>query len=402
MKKQMIQGLLLNVLLVVLISWMGVTTIEHNEMISTYVIEEETYIKTNHLMMIVIGTQVLGIVLASTKTYFNILPKVKNVEGALSILRSILGPDEKVEVVDGAVEDLLIVAKALDQKVSLLEASLKEMSDQKRACEEQLSQYRQTVKVTTNQIMEQIEPIDLLANESYDLSKVVFQRMDDLGRYIEENKKNMPILDHSVSTVMTLRGEGTQLLHDLLEQASKARMEAENIGNIIRQSNESSKQIEVASEMIKNISKQTNLLALNASIEAARVGEEGKGFAVVAEEIRALAEQSDTFAKDIEKIVINLTRETAQAVETITDINRMVSGQKIIMDRSDEIYDSIDQALNSMSSMIGKVVHLGYEMEDKKDEVVHVMEEVYSKQELNIDAIEEIYKVVSSSENIRR
>lgn len=65
---------------------------------------------------------------------------------------------------------------------------------------------------------------------------------------------------------------------------------------------------------VSRISDQTNLLALNAAIEAARAGEHGRGFAVVAEEVRALAENAEASAGEVQ----GLTADIQASVQTVT------------------------------------------------------------------------------------
>lgn len=125
-----------------------------------------------------------------------------------------------------------------------------------------------------------------------------------------------------------------------------------NTRNEIRDAIQSAKGVErihVLSNAILEISEQTSLLSLNAAIEAARAGESGKGFAVVAEEIRRLAENSNSTVEEIQLVTKDVTRVVEQLINNTSNLIGFLE-EKVIGDY-EMMVDAVSQYRDDGSSL---------------------------------------------------
>lgn len=113
---------------------------------------------------------------------------------------------------------------------------------------------------------------------------------------------------------------------------------------------DSSRKISKVTSIIQNIADKINLLALNASIEAARAGDAGRGFAVVAEEVRKLAEQSSSFAEDINTHILTIQEETKSVIYA------MEKGVGSVEDGVEKIYFT-ERTLKEIITLIENTHH---------------------------------------------
>ncbi|WP_289097017.1 methyl-accepting chemotaxis protein [uncultured Pseudoalteromonas sp.] len=128
----------------------------------------------------------------------------------------------------------------------------------------------------------------------------------------------------------------------LLEQ------QIDSAGNNIQVLDDEVNNIANVLSVIQGIAEQTNLLALNAAIEAARAGEQGRGFAVVADEVRGLAQRTQTSTEEIRNMIGKLQAATQDAKSSVS---LSISTSEQTVEKSTKANEELKRVASSLSAI---------------------------------------------------
>jgi methyl-accepting chemotaxis protein len=219
------------------------------------------------------------------------------------------------ELIGGIHDGVVQIASAAEQLSAVTEQTSAGVNSQKVETDQvatAMNEMTATVQEVARNAEEASEAAANASREARQGDEVVTQAMDQIGRLAAEV------------------GHSTDAMTDLQSESDK-------IGSVL--------------DVIKSVAQQTNLLALNAAIEAARAGEAGRGFAVVADEVRSLAQRTQTSTEEIEGLISGLQSGT-QRVATILENSRTLTDSSVeLTRRAGSSLASITHSVSAIESM---------------------------------------------------
>lgn len=230
-------------------------------------------------------------------------------------------------------------------EIGELAGAFSKMVNQMRELIQQVIDKSKTVAASAQQLNASSQQTAASANETS-------STMSEMSHTVEQVTSNIQDISAVSETATQHAKEGDAGIARVTRQMQSISTSVSGVSTAINGLSKKSQEINQIVELITSIADQTNLLALNAAIEAARAGEQGRGFAVVAEEVRKLAEQSASAAKEIYQLINAIQSESKVAVERMAEGSKDVeNGTSIVQ----EVGDNFKQIIGSVQGLTQQI-----------------------------------------------
>ena len=273
------------------------------------------------------------------------------------------------------VPSLCYISRALRETNDNVENNILEVELQKIQLEGMINELKSVV----SEVRSNSKELNIIVNEFGESTITVNKSVGDISKGAEDTSKSVQaqvkLIDEIIEKIDNTSSQAQKVLVSSVE-ASKAvdigtknvnvlGDKSSNINSMSTQVNDRMKlladksaNIATITSVIREIADRTNLLALNAAIEAARAGEAGKGFSVVAEEIAKLAEESKCNASDIERIIVELEKDTEASVKDVEGLVRETLEEDALVISTTESFEKIENIMNEVKGQVENVSEL--------------------------------------------
>ena len=364
-------------------SWKLIGYVPHSEVL------HEIYKFQKFLLLIFGIAMVLLIALIERTTHFIVKP----IKSLTKVIHRITEGDFSVDVNVKGKDEIAEMNKSMQQFIETMRGVISE------------------VVITSSKLEDQAESSNQIADALHDSAQMqstamneLNQTVDELAKSVSEVAENTTSLSQVVSETSNKGQEVSKKMEDTVKVSEKGKEDMVQINGAmknveltvselqtaVKQVEESSERINEIVTIIGEIADQTNLLSLNAAIEAARAGDAGKGFAVVAEEIRKLAETSQSSARGISELTSGIKDVVGNTIEKAKDSNQSIHDSIELIHTASDTFNNIFVTVNETSSIVKEMI----ENVNRVDEVATVVAAITEEQAASAE------EILATSENL--
>ncbi|WP_025720254.1 methyl-accepting chemotaxis protein [Paenibacillus polymyxa] len=218
-----------------------------------------------------------------------------------------------------------------------------------------IDQHNEAMKEIVTQVSTSTEELAIGSQKiAEDLSSTVGV-VDEMQQKFESN-----LLETTQSTAysedaLRVIEQGTRVMSDQLRIVAENRSAMSEVEQTVKELEANAAEITTMTGYVSEIASQTSLLSLNASIEAARAGEAGKGFAVVANEVKKLANQSESAVKKIYTAVDGITQAMDKVKTSVAQSQELFREQEKATSSTGESFTEISGKVQQIAGQVSKL-----------------------------------------------
>ncbi|WP_286240006.1 methyl-accepting chemotaxis protein [Neptuniibacter halophilus] len=232
------------------------------------------------------------------------------------------------------------------------------MEDSIDTLSEVMAETNSAIAQTNSGIEQQNQESDMLASAATQMSATAHEIAQNTAQTSEATQHATDLAEQGRVNLDTMLRSIGELVKDV-QAASQSSIELK----------QQTQAIEQILSIINDIAEQTNLLALNAAIEAARAGEQGRGFSVVADEVRTLAQRTQSSTSEIRNTVDQIHKQVEITAATMQRCSEQAEQGIRLAQDANQSFEQVSAAMTGVSDRCIQVASASEQQSSVSEEI---------------------------------